>query len=435
MERVIREIETAESSLLETLRVAAYARVSSGKEAMHESLSNQVSHYSDYIQMQSGWEYAGTYSDEAYTGTKAARPGFQRLLGDCRAGLIDMIITKSVSRFARNTVTLLKVVRELKAKGIDVYFEKENIHSISGDGELMLTILASYAQEESRSVSENCKWRIRKQFEEGKPVSLRFIYGYSCDKGVLTVRPDEAEVVRMIFDDYLGGMGRNAIMKKLNAAGLKTQKGNLWSEGAVDRILRNEKYCGNSLMQKTYSENHITKRKRINHGELPMFFAEGTHESIITHEAFDRVQELLEQRARQYSNSHCAPQSYPFSGKLVCGVCGRHYRRKSLRGGQAYAWICSTFNTYGKAACASKQIPEPALQAVCAEALGVDFFEEKRFREQIDHIFVPEANRLAFVFSDGHKVETTWRDRSRSESWTDEMREKARIAQLRRCAR
>ena len=196
-------------------RVAAYARVSMEKEAMLHSLAAQVGYYSDLIKKNSEWEYAGVYADEGLTGTKDNRPQFQQLLTDCRAGKIDMVLVKSISRFARNTVTLLETVRELKALGIDVYFEEQHIHTISGDGELMLTILASFAQEESRSVSENCKWRIRRQFADGIPTG-QTIYGYDVRNGIYTVKDEEAEVVRSIYDMYLTGMGRLKIVRALN---------------------------------------------------------------------------------------------------------------------------------------------------------------------------------------------------------------------------
>ena len=196
MEKTIRKIESRLPTLPVQQRVAAYARVSSGKDAMLHSLSAQVSYYSDLIQRNPEWRYAGVYVDEALTGTKDNRKGFQRMLVDCRAGKIDRIITKSISRFARNTVTLLETVRQLKTLGVDVYFEEQNIHSMSGDGELMLSILASFAQEESLSVSENCKWRIRKQFELGEPATWRFMYGYRIRKGVITIHEEEAAVVR-----------------------------------------------------------------------------------------------------------------------------------------------------------------------------------------------------------------------------------------------
>ena len=210
-------------------RVAAYARVSCSKDEMLRSLAAQVSFYSERIQSRPDWEYAGVYADEALTGTKDNRPEFGRLLTDCRAGKIDLVLTKSISRFARNTVVLLETVRELKELGTDVYFEEQNIHTKSADGELMLTILAGYAQEESRSVSENCKWRVRKDFIEGTYTGFIRMYGFDFRAGKLSVNQQEAAVVRMIFDDYLSGMGKNAIMKKLRSLDIPTKLGGHWA--------------------------------------------------------------------------------------------------------------------------------------------------------------------------------------------------------------
>jgi len=220
MDRIITKVTPSAPPLFNRLRVAAYARVSSGKDAMLQSLAAQVSYYSNLIQRRPDWEYAGVYADEGVTGTKDSRPEFQRMLADCRDGKIDMIITKSISRFARNTVTLLETVRELKLLGVDVFFEEQNIHSKSGDGELLLTILASYAQEESLSASENCKWRIRKRFENGEQVSLRFIFGYQIVKGKVEIDPEQGAVVRMIFEDYIGGLGGGKIAEKLMEMGV-----------------------------------------------------------------------------------------------------------------------------------------------------------------------------------------------------------------------
>ena len=192
-------------------RVAAYARVSSGKDAMLHSLAAQVSYYSELIQRNPQWEYAGVYADENLSGTKEARPEFQRMLRDCRDGKIDRILCKSTSRFARNTVTLLETARELKGLGISVSFEKENIDTMSGDGELMLAILASLAQEESRSVSENCKWRVRKKFEQGIPTGLR-MYGYDVRNGSFTILPEEAAIIQRIFHMYLDGIRKKNIV-------------------------------------------------------------------------------------------------------------------------------------------------------------------------------------------------------------------------------
>lgn len=205
-------------------RVAAYARVSSGKDAMLHSLSAQVSHYSDLIQRNGDWLYAGVYADEAKTGTKDSRADFQRLIADCRAGKIDMVITKSISRFARNTVTLLQTVRDFKAWEVDIFFEEQNIHTMSADGELMLTILASYAQEESRSASENQKWRIKRNFEEGMPWNGAML-GYRLKDGRYEIVPKEAELVRRIYSDYLAGDGYLSIAKRLTEEGVPSRFG------------------------------------------------------------------------------------------------------------------------------------------------------------------------------------------------------------------
>ena len=211
MHRTIRQIQFPASAAQRLTRVAAYARVSSGKDAMLHSLSAQVSYYSELIQNHPGWLYCGVYADEAVTGTKDKRDDFQRMLADCRQGKMDLIITKSISRFARNTVTLLQTVRELKALGVDVFFEEQNIHTQSADGELMMTILASYAQEESRSASENQKWRIRRNFESGMPWNGTML-GYRYDKGTLVVVSEEAETVKRIFEEYLSGLGLPALL-------------------------------------------------------------------------------------------------------------------------------------------------------------------------------------------------------------------------------
>ena len=241
MEKVIRKMEADIPSLPRRKCVAAYARVSSGKDAMLHSLSAQVSYYSQHIRRNPEWEYAGVYVDEALTGTKENREGFQRLLADCRAGKIDIVLTKSISRFARNTVTLLETVRELKALGVDVYFEEQNIHTESSDGELMLTILASYAQEESRSVSENCKWRIRQKFAQGIPATTP-LTGYRIHKGEFSIEPEEAALIRMIFRDYAMGLGRNAIQRKLADMGARSRFGGEWTDAHLRELLRNEKY-------------------------------------------------------------------------------------------------------------------------------------------------------------------------------------------------
>ena len=393
-------------------RVAAYARVSSGKDAMLHSLAAQVDYYSTYIRSHPGWEYVGVYADEAKTGTKDKRDEFQRMLSDCRSGKIDHIITKSISRFARNTVTLLETVRELKKLGISVYFEEQNLDSSTADGELMLSILASYAQEESLSASENQKWRVRQNFENGQPWR-GFMMGYRYENGKYIVVPEEAVIVRSIYADFLDGKGVTAIMKRLNEEGILTQQGYTWHKSAVTRILKNYTYTGNLLLQTKYRENHLTKRTLINHGQLPQYHATGTHEAIIDIDTYNAVQLEMHRRAEKYSKPQPS-RKYPFSGLITCALCGKHYRRKVTATGPV--WICSTYNTLGKSACPSKAIPEPTLMALAAEVSATG---------EITAITAHNDNTLVFTLVDGTQTVKQWRDRSRAESWTEEMRSAA----------
>ena len=328
MARIVERVNFHTPKIKKLKRVAAYARVSSGKDAMLHSLSAQIDYYRNLIFSNPEWRFCGVYADEAMTGTKDNRENFQKMLSECRAGNLDLIITKSISRFARNTVTLLETVRELKDLGIDVLFEEQNIHSLSSDGELMLSILASYAQEESLSASENQKWRIRKDFEQGKVSSLQML-GYKRNHdGVLEIIPDEAEIVKLIFNSYLSGMGKLAIANQLNEQGVLTKNGNQWGPESVLRILKNEKYAGTMILQKFYSENHITKRKMTNEGQLPKYHVEDAHEAIISMEQYLAVQAEMNRRTEEYSRNNGKKQIYPFIGKLVCDCCGKHYQRK-----------------------------------------------------------------------------------------------------------
>ena len=396
-------------------RVAAYARVSCGKDAMLHSLASQVDYYRNYICRHPGWEYAGVYADEAKTGTKDSREQFQRLLADCRAGKIDHIVTKSISRLARNTVTLLETVRELKSLGISIYFEEQNIDTATADGELMLSILASYAQEESLSNSENMKWRIHSNFQNGLAWNPTLL-GYRYDGGTYHIEPTEAETVRLIFDSYLEGMGATAIAKMLNESTAVSRFGNGWGQRSIMQILRNYTYTGNLMLQKTFSENHLTKKKRYNQGELPMYHIQDSHEAIISLEQFDAVQEEIRRRVEQHSRPHQNTGKYPFSGLLVCENCGKHYVRKTTATGAV--WICPTYSTKGKAACPSKRIPENTLIAATLEVVGpLDALDGK-----ITAVRVKKDNTLVFCFPDGATTVKRWQDRSRAESWTPEMR-------------
>ena len=420
--RLVTQVRPAVHGTPRIQNVAAYARVSLEKDSMLPSFLAQVDYYSHLIGKQPDWKFAGVYADKALTGTKAARPEFQRLLADCRAGKIDMVITKSISRFARNTVTLLEAVRELKALGIDVYFEEQNIHSLSADGELMLTILASYAQEESRSVSENCKWRIRRDFENGIPTPTR-LNGYRIRDGELCVVPEEAETVRTIFGLYLEGYGKNAITRRLNGMGIPALNGGLWNDSAIGSILRNEKYQGDLLLQKQFTVDHLGKKARPNRGELPQVFVMDDHEAIVSREAFEATQEIIRERAAQFTYEKDPHKSYPFTRKLFCDGCGRCYKRRVNNGKRA--WQCSTYMSFGKAYCAAKQVHEEILECEAAAALGLAEFDASVFAERVESIRVCSGNRLEFVFRDGHTQERIWEDPTRRDSWTDEMRRQA----------
>ena len=413
-------------------RVAAYARVSCGKDEMLHSLAAQVSFYSNFIQAKAEWIYAGVYADEAETGTKGSRPEFQRLIADCRAVLIDEIITKSISRFARNTVTLLETVRELKSLNVGVYFEEQRIHTLNADGELMLTILASYAQEESRSVSENCKWRIRKDYQEGKSLNHIRMYGYDYKEGKLIVIPEEAEVVRMIFADYLAGLGFNAIMKKLVRLGVPTKCGGRWSESTVESILTNEKFIGDMCLQKRYITDHITKRQKQNNGELPKYYIEGTHEAVIARETFAAVQAEIARRSAKI-NYPCKQSFSEFSGLIRCGQCGANFRKKINGIGTKYAranWACATYTYRGKHECGAKRIREDILKEKCAEVLGLAEYDAAIFNAKVDAISIPADGVLVFTFKNGTERTVAWEKRSRRESWTDEMKAAARVKSL-----
>ena len=403
-------------------RVAAYARVSSGKDAMLHSLSSQISYYSRLIQGHEGWEYAGVYSDEALTGTKEKRNGFQKLLAACRAGDVNIILTKSISRFARNTVTLLETVRELKALGVDIFFEEQNIHTMSAEGELMLTILASYAQEESLSASENQKWRIRRAFENGELINLRFLFGYRISKAGIEIDEQTAPIVCEIFQRVIAGESFSSISRDLNERGVTCALGGKWCAQRIKETVSNEKYIGNALLQKTFRNNHLEKKQLPNNGELPMFYAEETHPAIIDKDTFEAAQVAVKMK-REATKNRPRPQKSEFTGKIYCPFCGKNYKRNTSNG--SVGWNCSTYLSEGNAHCHGKKIPETTLQAVCADVLGLKKYNSTVFNAQIDRIEVPEDNHLRFVFKAGTVAERVWADRSRRESWTAEMRQAA----------
>lgn len=407
--------------------VAAYARVSTSKDTMLHSLSAQVSYYSDLIQSTPGWLYAGVYVDEGITGTKAERPNFTRLINDARAGKIDLIITKSISRFARNTIVLLETVRELKSMNVEVFFEEQNLYSLSEEGELILSFLASYAQEEARSVSENLKWSIRNGFKKGKAWNT-YVFGYEFKDGTFYVNKLEAEIVKEIYELYLSGKGTPAIAKYLNEKGIRTKLNNEWRHGGVAYVLRNYLYTGNMLLQSTFKDSFITKRKTKNNGELPKYHAEHTHEAIIDLATFNKVQDMIEKRQKGYKPRQIASKPTIYRGLLKCEHCGKNFRRKVTKG-KAY-WMCATYNMYGKDACPSRQIPEDILNDIVRNTLGLETLSNELLKERVVNITLNNKQELILSFRDGVVETKIWKHKSRKESWTSEMKARARQAAL-----
>lgn len=427
MEKRIINITKELKKLKRKIRVAVYVRVSTEKDTMLHSFKAQIDYYKTYINANPDYEFAGVFSDYAKSGTKDNRDEFISLIEKCKSGDIDMVITKSISRFARNTVTLLRVVRELKEIGVDVFFEEENMHSLSADGEMMLTLLAGVAQEESLNCSESVKWRIRKKFSEGKSTPFKML-GYKLINNELVVIEDEVPIVKRIFDMYLSGYGTQKIANILNDEILTTRTIYSWNKSTINSILRNEKYKGDLRLQKTYVENHITKKKKINDGVLPQFYIESNHEPIIDKDTWEKVNLLLQNKTKY--QSHKTPIKSVFTSKLVCAKCGAKYKRKVVN--NIVKWQCSTYDTKGKKYCASKSIREDILKNASMVAIGDKEFNETRFTKLIKQIEVHDNNTLIFVLFDEIRKEIKWTPVSRRDSWTIEKRQIARERNLKR---
>lgn len=409
-------------------RVAAYARVSSEKDEATHSLSAQISYFNGLIAAHPDWEFVEIFADQGLTGTKENRPEFQRMLTACREGKIDVILAKSITRFARNTVTLLETVRELKGLGIDVYFEEQRLHTLSSIGELLLTALAAQAQEESRIASENQKWRIRRKYEKGEPVTGNAL-GYRLVDGTFWIDEEEEQTVKRIFCMYLSGMGRIAIAKKLNEEGVSTRLGKAkWHPSSIYTILTNEKYRGDLQLQKTYITDYISKKQEKNHGKRPVYQVRNAHDAIVDRNEFSEVQEERNRRAAKYYANPCTNR-YPFTGLIRCGKCSHNFRRRIMNAGTKYAkpgWECGTYLTFGKEHCDAQQIPEDILTAETRKVLGVEELTEEILHEQIIEIVIPEKNVMIYRFRDGSEQRVEWQNRSRRDSWTPDMRERAR---------
>lgn len=337
----IDELNKTQSSNIK-LRVAAYARVSTDSDEQLESLKAQREHYENYIKSNPEWEFAGLYYDEGISGTKKEkRPELLRMIRDCESNRVDFIITKSISRFARNTTDCLELVRHLMDIGVYIYFEKENLNTGDMESELMLSILSGFAAEESASISQNTTWSISKKFQNGSFIIGSPPYGYANVNGEMVIVPEEAEVVKRIFSECLSGKGGSVIAKGLNRDKIPARRGNHWSTGTVIDMLRNEKYKGDALFQKTYTDSNYSRRP--NKGEKDQFYCKNHHEPIVSKEVFSKAQKLITQRAKSKAVNKKAYQNrYVLSGRIICGECGSKFRRKTnYSAGRSYiAWSC-----------------------------------------------------------------------------------------------
>ena len=361
-------------------RTAGYARVSTDHEEQLTSYEAQVDYYTNLIKERTDWEFVGMYTDEGISATNTKkREGFKRMIEDAKAGKIDLIITKSVSRFARNTVDSLTTVRELKAMGIEIYFEKENIWTLDSKGELLITIMSSLAQEESRSISENVTWGHRKRFADGK-VSFAYSRVLGLDKGEdgqIVVNQEEAETVRMIFRLFLEGMTPHAITLELTRRGIKSPGGkDKWNQGTVRRMLSNEKYKGDALLQKEFTVDFLTKKMKKNEGEVPQYYVEGNHEAIISPQVFDLVQAELERRKKTAGTRYSGVSI--FSNKIKCGDCGGWFGSKVWHSNDKYRRVIYRCNRkYEGGNCQTPHITEEEIKVMFINAFN-DLLCERR---------------------------------------------------------
>ena len=354
-------------------RVAGYARVSTDSDEQFTSYEAQIDYYTQYIRCNPEWEFVKVYADEGISGTSTKhRTGFNEMIDDAMSGKIDLIVTKSVSRFARNTVDGLVTIRKLKEKGVEVYFEKENIYTFDSKGELLLTIMSSLAQEESRSISENVTWGQRKRFADGKvnlPYKQFLGYRKGAD-GLPEIVPEEAAIVRRIYARFMEGLTPHTIAKELTTDGIPTPSGKTnWPTSTVESILQNEKYKGAALLQKCFTVDFLTKKKKLNEGEVPQYYVEHSHEPIITPEEFDKVQTELARRkriSRQYSGKSI------FSSRIVCGDCGSYFGSKVWNSTSKYRrviWQCNC-KFKGEHKCETPHLDEKTIKAQFVAALN-----------------------------------------------------------------
>ncbi|WP_069648999.1 recombinase family protein [Caloranaerobacter ferrireducens] len=372
------------------LKVCAYCRVSTGSSKQVESFETQISYYERYIKSKAEWEFAGVYADQGISGTTAAkRTEFNKMIKDCERGKIDLIITKSISRFARNTADCLEVVRYLSSLNVGVYFERENINTMGAESELILSVLSSIAQDESRNMSENIKWAVQKRFKEGKiRVCTKRFLGYDLnDEGELVINPQEAEIVKRIYREYTNGKSMKEIKKGLERDGIKTITGKeKWQESTIKGILSNEKYYGDLVLQKTITIDYLTHKRKRNKGESPKYLVKNHHEPIISKEEYERVQEIMAKRAAEYGNipevRHKYNKRYVFSGKIICSNCGGVFKRRTWNSkspSRQIVWQCSTYIKEGKNACSMKAVDDMTLKAVFVRVFNRFYTNREQF--------------------------------------------------------
>ncbi len=362
------------------LRVAAYCRVSTDSDEQETSYDAQVEHYTEFITKNSDWTLAGIYADDGISGTNTKkREEFNRMIEDCMAAKIDMVITKSISRFARNTLDCLKYIRQLKDQNISVFFEKEGINTMDAKGEVLLTIMASLAQQESQSLSQNVKLGLQFRYQAGKvQVNHNRFLGYTKDEGGnLVIVPEEAEIVMRIYREYLEGASLFQIGQGLEADGIKTAAGSdYWLQSTLKKILQNEKYIGDALLQKTYTVDFLTKKRVANNGIVPQYYVENSHPAIIPKEKYMRVQEEMYRRA----HLECGPDKrrriyssrYALSSIIYCEHCQDIFRRINWnnRGKKSTVWRCLSRVEKDRPSCTARTVPEPLLHDVVVQAVN-----------------------------------------------------------------
>lgn len=363
------------------LKVAAYCRVSTDSDEQATSYEAQVEHYTNFIQKNDEWEFAGIFADDGISGTNTKkREEFNRMIEECMAGHIDMIITKSISRFARNTLDCLKYIRQLKEKNIPVFFEKENINTMDSKGEVLLTIMASLAQQESESLSKNVKLGLQFRYQNGEvQVNHNRFMGYTKDdKGHLVIEPEEAEIVKRIYLEYLQGASLKQIGEGLQEDGILTAAGKAkWRPETIKKILSNEKYIGDALLQKTYTVDVLTKKRVKNNGIVPQYYVENSHDPIIPRDLYMQVQEEMLRRANLHSGENRKKRvyssKYALSSIVYCPKCGDIYRRIAWnnRGKHSIVWRCVSRVEHGPSCCDAPTVQETDLQNAVVKAINL----------------------------------------------------------------